>query len=593
VNTFKKVWSLLTHEQRIVAFFLIAATLMGAILESVSIGLIVPLIKLMSNPSSLKDYTWLMRVAHYFDIANPHDILKWCFYIFIAVFILKSAYAVKLTHFHLSFTGKILYSLSSRLLKTYLYMPWTFHLQRNTADLLNNITIQVGQLCTGTIGAMLRLCTDVFLVTCIFILMVVINPMSTFLAILLLGSSNLIFFYFVRRKLRRFGTDNKRFSTEMIKWVNEAFGGVKETKVLGREEHFVGSYQKSNRGYVKSWIYVTLVSKLQKICTESIFVTAIVVISLIALGRGESGVVLLSTLALFAACAFRLMPAVNSINGAITQIKYSEPILEIIFKDIHAVGNGKKNEDCSNEPAPVRLSLEEGIRLKNISFCYPGSKQYVFDGIDMFFPKGSSVGFMGPSGVGKTTTADIVLGLLKPSSGEVLSDGRNIHENLGLWQQMIGYIPQNIYLSDDTIRRNVTFGLEDDQIDDEKVLAAIKKAQLFELVSELPHGLDSFVGEHGLRLSGGQRQRIGIARALYHDPDVLVMDEATSSLDNETEKEITRAINMLSGEKTLIIIAHRLTTVQQCDIKYFFKSGKIEKEEKKDESMLKSLTTSI
>ena len=215
------------------------------------------------------------------------------------------------------------------------------------------------------------------------------------------------------------------------------------------------------------------------------------------------------------------------------------------------------------------------------------------DGIDISIPKGSSVGFIGPSGVGKTTAADIILGLLNPSSGEVLADGRNVHENPGAWQQMIGYIPQNVYLSDNTIRRNVAFGLEDDQIDDDKIWAAIKKAQLYELAQELPQGLDSFVGEHGLRLSGGQRQRVGIARALYHDPEVLVMDEATSSLDNETEMEITRSINMLSGEKTLIIIAHRETTVKKCDIKYYFKNGKVERVQMKDERPFKSHATSI
>jgi len=574
LNTFKKVWSLLTHQQRIGAFFLIAATLLGAILESLSIGLIVPLIKLISNPSSLEGYPWVMRVTRYFGIVNPHDIMEWCLYIFITVFISKSVYVIKMTHFHLTFTGKILYSLSSRLLEIYLYMPWTFHLQRNTADLLNNITTQVGQLCTGMIGAMLRLCTDIFFVTCILILLVLIDPISTFLAALLLGTSNLVFFYFVRRKLRHFGADNKKYSTEMMKCVNEAFGGFKETKVLGREEHFVGSYQDSNRGYVKSWIYVTFVSKLQKICTESIFVTVIAAISLIALGRGESGTDLLSTLALFAACAFRLMPAVNGINGAITQIKYHEPILEIICRDINASTDGRGNGDISNQLVPSPLSLEEGINLKDVFFRYGGSKQYVLDSLNMFVPKGQSVGFMGPSGVGKTTTADIILGLLKPSSGEVLSDGRNVHRNLDAWQQMIGYIPQNIYLSDNTFRRNVAFGLEDVQIDDEKVWAAAKKAQLYDLIKELPEGLDTFVGEHGLRLSGGQRQRIGIARALYHDPEVLVMDEATSSLDKETEREITRAINMLSGEKTMIIIAHRETTVEKCDIKYYFKNGK-------------------
>jgi len=575
MDKIKKVWSFLTHRQRIAAFFLIAATLLGAVLESVSIGLIVPLIKLMSNPSSLEGYPWAMRLTHYFGIANPRDILKWCLYTFIAVFIFKSVYVAKLTHFHISFTGKILYSLSSRLLKIYLFMPWTFHLQKNTADLLNNITTQVGQLCTGMIGAMLRLCTDVFLVTCIIILMVVINPMSTFLAILLLGTSNLVFFYFVRRKLKHFGAENKKCSTEMMKCVNEAFGGIKETKVLGREEHFVGSYQESNRGYVKSWIYVTLVSKLQKICTELLFVAVIIVISLFALGRGESGTDLLSTLALFAACAFRLMPSVNGINSSITQIKYHEPILEIIHNDINAAADrGEGNGDIDKRSVPFRLSLEEGIQLKNISFHYAGSKQYVLDCINVSIPQGSSVGFMGPSGVGKTTAADIILGLLKPSSGEVLVDGCNVHENLDAWQQMIGYIPQNIYLSDNTIRRNIAFGLDDDQIDDEKVWAAIKRAQLYELIKELPEELHSMVGEHGLRLSGGQRQRIGIARALYHEPEVLVMDEATSSLDSETEKEITRSINMLSGEKTLIIIAHRETTVEKCDIKYSFKNGK-------------------
>jgi len=271
------------------------------------------------------------------------------------------------------------------------------------------------------------------------------------------------------------------------------------------------------------------------------------------------------------------LPSINRMALAISQIKFYTPILATIYNDIKVpLKNDKITESGSQIVPPVSM-LQESIKLENVCFKYPDTQHNVLDSVSITIPKGYSVGFIGPSGAGKTTIVDIILGLLKPDSGKVLVDGYDIFKNMSLWQKQIGYIPQNIYLSDNTIRKNIAFGLDDDQIDDNKIWEAIKNAQLDEVVRKLPEGLDTWIGEHGLKISGGQRQRIGIARALYSDPTVLVLDEATSSLDTETERGISNSINKLSGEKTLLIIAHRITTVEKCDLQFYIRNGKIEK----------------
>lgn len=553
------------------------AILLNAILETLSIGLILPLINLLNNLEAVQNYPVIVRFANFFGLTDNRDILTYVFYLFIAVYISKTAFFISLGYFRQRFVADIMNKLSMRLLKIYLHSPWIFHLNKNSAELQNNVIIQVGSICTGLISSLLNMSTEVLVAIAIIILMVTIDPITTLLAFFLIGLTSLIFFYFIRGKLESYGSIAQKFMTKMIKTANEAFGGIKENKVLGREDYYVKTFGKDNFEYTKTWIYPALIHLAQRSMIEIVFIGSIVIISLYILMAGGETSYLLSILALFAAAAFRLMPSVSRIALAISQIKYYTPILDTIYNDIKIpLKYDKIKESDTQLVSPIQM-FQESIKLENVCFRYPDTEDNILDSISISIPKGYSVGFIGPSGAGKTTIVDIILGLLKPDSGKVLVDGYDIHENRRSWQRNIGYIPQNIYLSDNTIRRNVAFGLDDAQIDDNKVWKAIKNAQLDEVVGNLSEGLDTWIGEHGLKISGGQRQRIGIARSLYNDPDVLVLDEATSSLDAETEKEISNSINKLSKEKTLLIIAHRLTTVENCDIRFYLRNGKIEK----------------
>ncbi len=576
MGIFNKIWSLLSAKQRNILVVLFIAVLLNSILEFFGIGLIIPIISLIGNPDLIYNYPKVVSVMTYVGIADSHKALLFILGVFIFIFIFKSIYAIILSQFQLRFTSNMLYDLSSRLLRTYLFSPWSFHLQGNTAKLLNNTINQVGWLCTGLISSAFTVCTELCVVFSIILLLLIVDPVSTLIGLLFLGGTSGLLLYLTHKKIEHLGSENQAFGTEMIKSVNEALGGIKETKILGREEYFVNAFTETSRKYTRSWVYVTLINTTQRSTIEVIFILGIVVMSLVVLLQGHNGSYLLSRLALFTVAAFRLMPSMHRLNAAISSIKFYQPALDVVYNDINRLPIDKHTAPSSPKINRLKqLIFNNSITLVNLSFRYPDTKEDVLSSVNISIPKGKSVGFIGKSGTGKTTAVDIILGLLKPCSGGVFVDNYDIYNDLDAWRKHVGYIPQVIYLSDNTIRRNIAFGLEDNKIDDEKVWKALSDAQLYDFVKEIPQGLDTYVGERGVRLSGGQRQRIGIARAIYHNPDVLVMDEATSSLDNATEKEVVKSFFSLSGEKTLIIIAHRMTTVEKCDIIYEFKDGKV------------------
>lgn len=366
----------------------------------------------------------------------------------------------------------------------------------------------------------------------------------------------------------------------MIKWVNQGLGGVKESRVLGREGYFVDAYRASSAGYARAMRYLATVSQLPRLYLETLVAGGILLLLGVAMARHEGSEVVVPTLALFGAAAFRLLPSVNRIIASITNIRYHESAVEVIHRDMGLMAGAGAHREADAPGPGGELQFAHDIELRDVCFQYPESNVTTLNGVSLVILKGSAVALVGPSGAGKTTLVDVLLGLLQPTSGAVLVDGQDVHAHLRSWQRRIGYIPQVIYLSDDTLRRNVAFGVPDPDIDDEKVWKALESAQLAGLVRAWPDGLTAVVGERGVRLSGGQRQRIGIARALYHDPEVLVLDEATSSLDGATERDIMSAIEALAGNKTLIVIAHRLSTVERCDRTYWIRDGRFERAER-------------
>ena len=450
--------------------------------------------------------------------------------------------------------------------------PYTFHLERNTAELLRNTTQEVNLLIGRVLTMLLGITKQAVITISILLLLFISEPAITLLVIAFSGVASGSFLYFTKKKAKAYGKREQQHRSEMIKAVNQGLGGIKDARVLNREAEFIEKFRIEVRNSTRLLTYISYTSKIPQPLMEVIAVFTMLMISAFLVWQGRPMEAIVPILTLFAVAIIRLMPAVKSLTTDYTRLIYDIVALDPIYNDLKEL-EGSSQEFIKDRKESQPLKLESSIEMRNVTYAYPNSDEQALNGVSFTIPQGDAVAFVGESGAGKSTLVDLMLGLLEPTSGEVLVDGKNIHENLSAWQKNIGYIPQSIYLADDTLRCNIAFGIPEKDIEDDKVLKALELAQIKDLASRMPEGLETILGEHGTRLSGGQRQRVGIARALYHDPQVLVMDEATSALDNITEKEITKAIESLKGDRTVIMIAHRLTTVENCDSLYLLKNG--------------------
>ena len=546
--------------------------LVGAGLETLGVGLIPPFVALLGNPEIIEQQrvlSWLYSQSG----ATSHQIfLLWVSVALLAIYLVKNAYLALLTYWQYHFLYAKQVSLSSRLLRSYLHSSYTFHLQRNSADLVRNVTSEITQIFVGVLVPMLTFFTEMMVLVCIATLLAIAEPLSSAIAALFLGGSIFWLNATIRKQMSGQGLIRQEEGGRMIQWVNQGLGGIKETKVLGRETFFLEAFTKSAQAFSKANLFAGLANQLPNLFIDTILIASVLLIVIFSLLQGRAIQSILPMLSLFAIAALRLMPSAKRIISTITNIRYSRNAVDLIYQDLIDLEILAQDIPASNNS---QLHFQNLIELKDIHYQYPNASKASLSGLSLSIKKGEAIAFIGASGSGKTTLVDVILGLLTPSQGEVLVDGKNILADLGSWQRQIGYIPQSIYLSDDTIRHNIAFGLMPNAIDDNQVWAAIKSAQLEELVDSLPDQLDTLVGERGIRLSGGQRQRIGIARALYHNPEIIIMDEATAALDNTTEREFMQALEAMSGHKTMIMIAHRLSTVKNCDRLYLIKNGTV------------------
>jgi len=562
----------------------------AAIFETLGIGMIVPFVGIVTNPEIIQEQTILLFLYESLNFSSTKTFIIFSVVMLLSVFVLKNLYLLlfNYTQFRVILNQQV--KLSRDLFKEYLTKPYTFHLQRNSADLLRNVNSEVSRVFQGMIMSSFQLFTEILVIICILTLLLVTAPLATIVASTLLGGSVILFFTFLRKKISRLGKEQQEVSGTMIKWVNQGLGASKEVKVSGKEGFFINSYTGQSQIKANNSRYMKMLELVPRLFIETLLVSIVLITMLIIVFQGTSATQLVSTMALFAMAAFRLMPSITRVVSLITTIRYSQPALQVVYDDLF------KEKDLSADISQNKVVINKGkrtyndaIKLKNISFRYPEQKEFAIKDVSLTIPIGKSVAFVGESGAGKTTIVDIILGLFHPENGAVLVDDINIQKQQKTWQQKIGYIPQFIFLSDDTIRGNVAFGIGKNEIDDKEVWRALEQAQLKEFVERLPDQLETSVGERGVRLSGGQRQRIGIARALYHNPEILFMDEATSSLDNETEKEIMKAIDGLKGEKTLIIIAHRLSTIENCDVVFTINKGKLVESDNKSEMSIRNV----
>jgi ATP-binding cassette, subfamily B, bacterial PglK len=578
----QKLWLLFTKKDKkklVILFFMMIG---AAIFETVGIGLIVPFVGIVTNPSMIQEQAILSFIYKLFNFESTNAFILFGVCLLLSIFLLKNTYLLLFynVQYRVIFNQRV--NLSRLLLKEYLMKPYTFHLQRNSAELLRNVNGEVTKVFAGILLPSFQLITEALVILSIIILLVITAPVATVTSAVLLGGSVLVFFRVFKKKITFLGKEDQRVGREIIKWINQGLGGSKEVKVSGRELYFVNMYDKYSRIQSKITIYKSMLDQVPRLFIETLLVAVVLITMIIIVFQGTNASKLVATMSLFAMAAFRLMPSITRIVSMLTSIRFSQPALNVVYNDLIKDRNQPLLIDAIDDDIPTKFlvnkserTFRQSINLENVYFRYPNQEDYSIKNLSLVIPIGSSVAFVGTSGAGKTTIVDIILGLLKPEKGKLSIDGKKLSELLPIWQTKIGYIPQSVFLSDDTIRKNIAFGVADQDIDESAVQKAIEDAQLKDYINTLPENLNTIVGERGVRLSGGQRQRIGIARALYHNPEILFLDEATSALDNETEQEIMKAIDSLKGEKTVIIIAHRLSTIENCDLVFKIEKGNL------------------
>lgn len=568
----RKIWDLLTFAERRSVVVLLGLMFIGMVLETLGIGLVVPLTVLLTQRDFSTNYPAFETVLQLLGNPSQHILVASGMLVLVGVYLIKALFLVFLAWRQALFAFGVQAQLSQRLFAIYLCQPYSFHLQRNSAQLICNVINEVNAFTfSGILPGMILLAeTMVLLGLCSLLL--VAEPLGALIAMSVLGAAAWGFHRFTRGRIVRWGEVRQHHEGLRVQHLQQGLGSAKDVKLLGREAEFLEQYRLHNAQSARVGLLQGILQQLPRLWLELLAVGGLATLVLSMLVQGRALEVVLPTLGLFAAAAFRLMPSANRVLGAVSSLRYVLPVINTLHEEFKLV---VPDPAVQSNGVPA---FKGEVRLVDIHYTYSNALAPALNGLSLCIQKGESVGLIGPSGSGKSTLVDIILGLLTPSDGEVAVDGKNIQANLRAWQDQIGYVPQSIYLTDDTLRRNVAFGLSNEQIDDAAVQRAIKSAQLEEFVSGLPSGLETVVGERGVRLSGGQRQRIGIARALYHDPGMLVLDEATSALDTVTERGVMQAVTSLQGSKTILIVAHRLSTVEHCDRLYRLEQGRVVEE---------------
>lgn len=565
-----QMWALLPRSRRYGILRLWFVMILGTILEMLGIGMIVPVITLLTKPELVMESVQFSRFSAYLGDPSQQNLIIGIMLLLVGVYVIKNLYLGMSAWWQSRFIYGMQSELAQKLFATYLRQPYTFHLTHNSAHLLRNIQSEIGLFINGMIIPGMLILAEGLVVCGLFGLLLYVEPIGTVavFAVLLLAGS--LFYLVTREKVASWGRQRQFHEGARIKLVQEALGGIKDVKLSGRETDFLDRYESHTTLSMKMSRRQFVMQQVPRLWLEILAVGGLAVLIVAMTIQQKPLESFIPTLALFAAISFRLMPSASRILSSIQQLRFSVPAVTLLDREFKLPSIDPLQQE--NVPSNV---FDENLELAGISFNYPNTEKPALDGISLKIKRGETIGFIGESGSGKSTLIDLILGLLAPTQGQLLLDGHALRSSLRSWQNQIGYVTQSIYLSDDTLRRNIAFGIADRDIDDAAVARAIRSAQLERFVESLPEGSNTIVGERGVRLSGGQRQRIGIARALYHDPAVLVLDEATSALDTETEAEVMAAVTDLQGKKTILIVAHRLSTVRHCDRLYRLDQGRI------------------
>lgn len=561
-----KLSYILTQQQKKRSLFVLGAILIGSLMEMIGVSSMMPLIMAMLYPEKLWENPYIVKIFDFFQIRKDFPIFILIGIAVMLVYVVKNVYLIFLSYVRSKFAGDVQQELSGRMMTAFMDRDYVFFLNTNSSELLRGISEDVARVHT-VLNNLFKMITDLLTIFAICLFIIYTDILMALSVIVLAGGSLIVISLLFRKRMKALGKERVRSESILKQEAYQAFQGIKEITVMNRKQYFADRYSEGWKKQKKTVIGEAVASESPAYIIETVCVIGLMLAIFIKIGIGGETDLFVAQLAAFAVGAFKILPAVSKTTSTINLMNYYLPGVEAVYSNLRAVEIYKEKE---NEiAAKVRYTdFKNELEIRKVSWKYPTSDKMVLKNISMKVKKGTAVGLIGESGAGKSTLADIILGLLKPEDGEILLDGINIKDLGTDWNAIIGYVPQTIYLIDDTVRKNVAFGIKDDQIDDDKVWRALEQAQLKKFVEELPNGLDTFVGERGIRFSGGQRQRIAIARALYENPKILVLDEATSALDNETEEAVMEAIEALQGYKTLIIVAHRLTTIQKCDAVY-------------------------
>ncbi|MDE6688064.1 MAG: ABC transporter ATP-binding protein/permease [Lachnospiraceae bacterium] len=575
MSTLKKLNYLFDRKVKVQIFFLLFLITMGAFMELIGVAIIFPIVEIAMGEANLADNKMSNIIMMLTGSSDKNVILLWMIALTITIYIIKDCYLVFMNNRLYAFSANTKRQMATRLMSAYLKQPYSFFLQKNTSELIRSVNSDTSQLYEVVLNC-LQIASNGLTALGLVIYLSSTNLIMTLTVALLLAICAFLIIFVLQKRFRRYGLENQKISGFLIRYLQQAFEGVKEIKILNNERHFIRRYSEAYQEQSNILIKFSLFNLIPKYLIEVVCMSGILGYLAINIVNNPNYMEIMPQIAVFCVSAYKLLPSVNALYSYTNTVIYNRASIDLVYNDIKEADQLEQSFE-HNRSEEQEFIFKDKIEIKDVSFCYNDNSFRVLDHVNLTIKKGESVAFIGASGGGKTTLADNILSILEPIEGTILVDGEDVRNNIWGWRKKVGYIPQLIYLTDDTIKNNVAFGVNEKDIDEKEVWRALRDAQLEEFVLGLKDGIETIVGERGTRISGGQRQRIGIARALYRNPEVLVFDEATSALDNETEKEVMKAIEGLQGTKTMIMIAHRLSTIENCDSVYQVEKGSIEK----------------
>lgn len=565
----KKLLSILDRSFKRRALGLQIYLVIGVLFESVGLGMVIPLVAVITDDGKSQKNIFIKLIKNITgDISNTSLILI-VLLSFILFYLIKTIFLSFLVSKQSRFTQGLSRSISTRLYKGYLFQPYSFFMDKNSGVLMKNVISEISAF-TAYVQAIMFLQTEVSILVGVIVTLLILEPVGALIVFCFVGGASYLLFSFSKKRISVWGKNRQLYDGLRSKNLLQGLNGISELKLFHKEKYFLEKYDGFNKSFYESQQKVQFVQQAQRYYIELVLIISIALLALVVLVQGKSLGLILPSLSVFLFASLRLLPSANRIIANLQTMRFTKPGIDLVYNEFNSFRSEKENSIS----IPSRIKkINSAIHLENIDFTYPSASQKALDAISLDIRVGSVVGVIGQSGSGKTTLVNILTGLLKPDSGKILIDDTDITESIFELQKFIGYVPQHIFLIDDTLKRNIAFGIPDEEIDDKKLRSVIEAAQLSEVVDQLPEGVGAIVGERGIKLSGGQRQRIGIARALYNNPEILILDEGTSALDTETENYIMESVALLKGKLTIILVAHRYSTLHFCDIVYKMQNG--------------------